>query len=1062
MRAPAILLLLLSTQVLPAQTVAPALLVNEGNAAAPLRLARVDVEARLLSPLAETKMTMTFANDQRRQLEGDLYFPLPEGATVCGYALDVNGKMVDGVVVDKEQGQQAYEAIVRRVKDPGLLELVEGNTFRARVFPIPPEGTRTIAIRYVTDLPADAGGPTYELPLNFKEKVGEFHLRVEAVRAEAPPKILKGGWANFAFAKQDGGFVAETTLKDTALTETLAVALPPRADRVVVVEKARDGRTYFCLSNLLPPEALPGKGPAAEPKRITILWDGSGSRGGKDHAREIRLLASYLASLKRGPVAVDLIVFRHEAARPQHFTVEDGRADALLKVLEAVDYDGGTQLAAISPAAGAEPPDLYLLFTDGWSTFGKDVPERLGAPVYVFYAGGTANRSVLANLCLLNGGAGFNLARMRGEEVLAGIGRPRCRFLGTEVTAGRITDLSPTKMQPASGRMTLVGSLEGDEAAVTVKYGWTDRDQREVKVKIAARGPPEGGLLQFVWARNKVADLMAGPEPDAKEIARIGKQYGVITPYTSLIVLENVGQYLEFRIRPPAMLPEMRKQYDEAVAREWFAEKGLPIKTAPQAERLYDLLVPWYFRISLWEEEHPFPPGFRYNPADKALVAPGGVASRFMVRMCESGGSAGGRFTRGFFGAAGGGAGGGNLFGTSVDGGASERAGSRFSRPADTLGPPQFEVSTVTQRATAAAIRQSVQDLAPTFGESPTPLLPPGGPVDITATPHPRAPVDFGEVMLPPDPEEDRPLWDPETSYLRTLAAAPPESVWAAYMVERTTHAKSAAFFIDCADFFLRRGERDRGLQVLSNLAELNLAGPLRTMAYRLLQLGMPDLATTALEEEIRMEPEETASFYDLAMVLADQGKFERAAELLHKLLTADWSDRFMGADVTALADLNRLIPKLDSAAVRRLGLDRRLIRVLDADLRVTVTWDASWTDVDLAVIEPSGEKCFYDHAATTTGGELWLDFENGCGPEEYVLRRAMEGVYKVQVSCASTGGPRLLPVMVRADVFTNFGRPGETHEVFVVPLAQEGSSVTVKEITFRRGPGTEAPGAGR
>ena len=1056
MRTRAFLFLVLaSAGVLSAQNVAPTLVVDDRSATPSLRLARVDVEGRLLGHLAETKMTMTFANDQGRQLEGDLYFPLPEGATVCGYALDVNGKMVDGVVVDKEHGQRAYETIVRRVKDPGLLELVEGNTFRARVFPIPAQGTRTITVRYVTSLPEAADGATYKLPLNFKEKVGEFHLRVEAVRAEAPPKILKGGFANFAFAKQGGGYVAETTIKDTALTESLAVALPPRGDRAIVVEKARDGQTYFCLRNFLPPEALPGKGPAAEPKRITILWDGSGSRSGRDHAQEIRLLASYFARLKRGTVAVDLIVFRHAAAPAQRFTLEDGRADALLKALEAVDYDGGTQLAALSPAPGAEPPDLYLLFTDGWSTFGKDTPERLGAPVYAFYLGRTANRAALAQLCLQNGGASFDLARMRDAEMLAGIGRPVCRFLGAEVTAGRIADLCPTKKQSATGRMTLVGRLEGDEGAVTVKYGWTDRDQREVKVAISARDAPEGGLLQFVWARDRIADLMADPNPDEKQIAQIGKRYSVVTPYTSLIVLESLAQYLEFGIRPPAMLPEMQKKYDEAAVRQGFPEKSLPVKTDPRAERLYDLLVPWYFRIGLWEEEHAYPPDFRYNPANETVVDQGGVASRFMIRMYYSGRSEGGRFGGDLSGGAGGwsAGGGGDLFG--------DVGGGRFGRSSDSWGPPRFEISNVTQAATAAAgPGLPLQDLAadvPSFPAAPAPVEDEVAEMFVRG----QAPAETDGDTLVPDPEEDRPLWDPETSYLRTLAAAPPEQVWAAYMAERKTRTMSPAFFIDCADFFLQRGDRERGVQVLSNLAEINLVGPLRTMAYRLLQLGMLDLASVAFEEDIRMSPEAPASYYDLAMVLADQGRFERAAELLHKLLTPDWSNRFMGADVTALVELGRLIPKVDPPAVKRLGLDRRLIRILDADLRITITWDSGLADVDLAVIEPSGEKCFYDHAATTIGGQLWLDFEDG-GLEEYVLRRAMEGAYKIQVSCSSAGGSRLLPVMVRADVFTNFGRPGEKHEVFVVPLAQEGSSVTVKEITFRRGPGTEAPGAAR
>ena len=79
-----------------------------------LRLARIETSVRIHGRLAETRMTMTFANPSNRNLAGDLYFPLPEGATLSGYALDVNGVMVDGVVVEKDKGRQVFEKELRK------------------------------------------------------------------------------------------------------------------------------------------------------------------------------------------------------------------------------------------------------------------------------------------------------------------------------------------------------------------------------------------------------------------------------------------------------------------------------------------------------------------------------------------------------------------------------------------------------------------------------------------------------------------------------------------------------------------------------------------------------------------------------------------------------------------------------------------------------------------------------------------------------------------------------------------------------------------------------------
>ena len=75
-----------------------------------------------------------------------------------------------------------------------------------------------------------------------------------------------------------------------------------------------------------------------------------------------------------------------------------------------MQYDGGTQLGAIGPIAGGEKPDLYLLFTDGISNFGREEPRKLDAPLYIFSDTATSNHALLSSLAESNGGQYFNLA----------------------------------------------------------------------------------------------------------------------------------------------------------------------------------------------------------------------------------------------------------------------------------------------------------------------------------------------------------------------------------------------------------------------------------------------------------------------------------------------------------------------------------------------------------------------------------------------------------------------------------------------------------------------------
>jgi hypothetical protein len=85
----------------------------------PAGIARMDVRVTVSGLESETVTTITFSNPNARQLAGDLEFPLPDGAAVAGYALDIGGRMVDGVGVTKEKARVVLETEMRRRVDPG-------------------------------------------------------------------------------------------------------------------------------------------------------------------------------------------------------------------------------------------------------------------------------------------------------------------------------------------------------------------------------------------------------------------------------------------------------------------------------------------------------------------------------------------------------------------------------------------------------------------------------------------------------------------------------------------------------------------------------------------------------------------------------------------------------------------------------------------------------------------------------------------------------------------------------------------------------------------------------
>src|SRR5262245_39768466 len=115
--------------------------------------------------VAVTKVEQTFRNHTDRQLEATYVFPVPKGASVNKFTMWVNGKEVQGEMVEAEKARQIYTQIVQRTQDPGLLEYMGNNLLRMRVFPIPPKSDQKVAMSYTSVASQDAGVVEYIYPL---------------------------------------------------------------------------------------------------------------------------------------------------------------------------------------------------------------------------------------------------------------------------------------------------------------------------------------------------------------------------------------------------------------------------------------------------------------------------------------------------------------------------------------------------------------------------------------------------------------------------------------------------------------------------------------------------------------------------------------------------------------------------------------------------------------------------------------------------------------------------------------------------------------------------------
>lgn len=241
--------------------------------------------------------------------------------------------------------------------------------------------------------------------------------------------------------------------------------------------------------------------------------------------------------------------------------------------------------------------------------------------------------------------------------------------------------------------------------------------------------------------------------------------------------------------------------------------------------------------------------------------------------------------------------------------------------------------------------------------------------------------------------------WQPDAPYARRLHEVPAEQMYHVYLDERPSWLDSTAFFLDVADIFIERGQTELGLRILSNLSEMNLENRqiLRILAYRLLQAKQVGLTLPILRQVLALSPDEPQSWRDLGLAYAEDGQYQQAVNSLWEVVSHPWNGRFPDIELVALAELNAIVARAPQGTLDTSRMDSRLLRNLPLDLRVVLSWDADNTDIDLWVTDPNGEKVYYAHRLGYQGGAISADFTGGYGPEEFSLRDAKPGVYKVQ-----------------------------------------------------------------
>jgi Ca-activated chloride channel family protein len=146
------------------------------------------VEVTIKDQLVVTHVDQVFYNPNNWQIEGTYVFPIPVDAVVTNFVLWVDGKPVQGQVLEANQARQMYQEIVNTMRDPALLEYIGRGAVQARIFPIPPQGERRVELEYTQALAAENGLVQYVYPLS-TEKFSTKPLESVTVNVEIESKM---------------------------------------------------------------------------------------------------------------------------------------------------------------------------------------------------------------------------------------------------------------------------------------------------------------------------------------------------------------------------------------------------------------------------------------------------------------------------------------------------------------------------------------------------------------------------------------------------------------------------------------------------------------------------------------------------------------------------------------------------------------------------------------------------------------------------------------------------------------------------------------------------------
>ena len=540
------------------------------------------VKSQIKDQVATTEVDQVFVNETRSELEATYLFPLPPGAQVRDFTLIVDGKKMAGEILPRDKAVKLYEEIVRKRKDPGLLEYTGRDTYKARVYPIPARGQVRVQIEYTEVLPYDNGLVAYNYPMSTekfsKEPIEEtvFEARIESSRKlgaiYSPTHEIDVSREGKSFARVS--YEEKRSKPDRDLLLYYSVGEDEVGTSVMTFkERGEDG--FFLLLAAPAQEEVPAG--RAVPKNVIFVLDRSGSMRSDDKIDQARAALKYCVESLNPDDRFEIITFATgvtafgDGLQPAGKD-QVARARKFISDIEAsggTDIDSALQLALKARKRSA--PNYIAFLSDGLPTVGdvtdpeelikltrkrveqmEDTPTR----IFNFGVGYDVDTHFLDKLAEDNRGVTTYVRPQEDIEVKVSnwyrkIAQPILTDLSLDFGEIETFDLFPRVLPDifAGSQLTLMGRYKKQatgETTISLSGQAGEAGKRTFRTKASFPGRSEGtDYIAALWAGRKIGYLLDqirlhGKDKElVEEIVALSTKYGILTEYTAFLAQED-------------------------------------------------------------------------------------------------------------------------------------------------------------------------------------------------------------------------------------------------------------------------------------------------------------------------------------------------------------------------------------------------------------------------------------------------------------------------------------------------------------------------------------------